>query len=364
MAAVEEVSEERRRRRGDTPYRRWQREEGIPAVQGSYVEDLYSVEVGPWARIGQSGAFINLADQQLDDGWIIEIAAGGRTEPLHHNFEMGILILEGRGATSFWQPGGHKQTVEWQRGSLFAPPLNCTYQHFNLDGQRPARIFAVTNAPTILNLYRSSDYVFNDPYAFTDRYNGESDYFVDHGHPGESRAWSTNFVPDLRTFRLDQYREKERRGAGSSGMSFSLSNNSMAAGTSLFPVGSYKKGHRHGTGAHVMILEGKGYSLLWFEGEEPRKVEWKDGTLISPRFLEYHQHFNTGATPALYFKFRLGSLDPTYGEWVRFTATGDHETEEAGIPYDREDPRIYERFVEECAKNDAVVTLPRPNYIN
>lgn len=362
MAMLSEETERRRGRTRESPYRRWQREEGPPSVKGSYVEDLYALEVQPWPRLGQSGAFVNLADQELDDGWVIEIAPGGKTEPLHHVFEMGIVVLEGRGATSFWQAGSEKQTVEWQRGSLFAPPLNCTYQHFNLDGGRPARLFAVTNAPTVLNLYRSPDYVFNDPFVFTDRYVGATDYFLDQGRRSASGAWRTNFVPDLRTFRLDQYRSEEERGAGSTSMSFNLSNNSMFASNTLFPVGTYKKAHRHGVGAHLLILDGPGYSLLWFEGEEPRKVDWKDGTLISPRFLEYHQHFNTSPRPAMYFKFRLDTLDPTYGEWLRFTASGDQETERAGIPYNREDPHMYELFVEECARNGVTVTLPRPNY--
>lgn len=349
----------------ESPYRRWQREEGLPSLRGSHVEDLHTVDVAPWPRIGQRGAFVNLAEQELDDGWVIEIAAGGSTEPLHHVFEMGIYVVEGRGATSFWQPGSaKKQTVEWQRGSLFAPPLNCSYQHFNLDGQRPARLFAVTNAPTVINLFRSPDYAFNDPYTFADRYNGEDDYFVDHGYRDGSGPWKTNFVPDLRTFRLENYRSEEERGAGSISMAFAISNNSMASSNTLFPVGSYKKAHRHGVGAHLIMLDGTGYSLLWFEGERPRKVDWKDGTVVSPRYLEYHQHFNTGPKPAMYFKFRLGHLDPSYGEWVRLTDSGDQETERQGIPYEREDPWIFEQFAEECARNGATVTLPRPRYVS
>ena len=35
-----------------------------------------------------------------------------------------------------WQPGQPKRTVEWQRGAC-SPPINCFYQHFNLDGQQP-----------------------------------------------------------------------------------------------------------------------------------------------------------------------------------------------------------------------------------
>src|SRR3954462_14411113 len=134
-------------------YQRWQEEEGIPAHRGSYVGDLYTAEVAPWARLGQKGAFVNLAEQEHDDAWVAEIAAGGETSVQHHLFEALVYVLDGRGATTVWQGDNpsKKQTIEWQRGAVFAPPLNCFYQHFNLDGQKPARLFMVTHAPTMIN---------------------------------------------------------------------------------------------------------------------------------------------------------------------------------------------------------------------
>ena len=55
--------------------------------------------------------------------------------------------------------------------SVFSPPLNCYYQHFNLDGQSPARLFSVTHCPTVINsigeVLSSTDFVFNNSYVFT-----------------------------------------------------------------------------------------------------------------------------------------------------------------------------------------------------
>ena len=107
-------------------------------------------------------------------------------EILHHLFESTYYILDGRGATTIWQHGSaKKQTVEWQAGSLFSPPLNCYYQHFNLDGQKPARLFTATTAPLQINISRDLDFVFNNDYLFKDRYNAEDDYFT---NPGKKLA--------------------------------------------------------------------------------------------------------------------------------------------------------------------------------
>ena len=335
----------------ESPYHAWQAGEGLPIYRGSYIEDVHRLDVAPWSRTGQKGAFINLAEQEHDDAYVLEIEPGGKTDVLHHLFEAGIVVLDGNGATSFWQPTTERQTVEWQPGSLFAPPLNCYYQHFNLSGTQPARLLVVTNEPMVINLFRNTQYVFNSEYVFRDRYQGEQDYFVDHGFQDGS-TWKTNFVPDLRTFRLQDYRSKEARGAGNASMSFALSSNLMAAGVSLFPVGMYKKAHRHGLGAHILILQGQGFSLLWSEGDERRRVEWREGSLISPKEMEYHQHFNTGPSPAMYLKFRLGNLDSRHYQGF----------EPDQIEYELEDTSIYEIYAGECARHGAQVALRRPAY--
>jgi hypothetical protein len=40
-----------------------------------YIPHLYPLDVGPWARLGQREAFVNLADQEQDDASITRNAA-------------------------------------------------------------------------------------------------------------------------------------------------------------------------------------------------------------------------------------------------------------------------------------------------
>lgn len=352
----------RRRTRPESDYRIWVRSEGVPLYTGSYVSDLHTIEVADWPRTGQRGAIVSLADQEEDDGHVLEIAPRGKTEVLHHLYECTTYVLHGRGATAIWQKGMPKQTVEWQRGSLFSPPLNCYYQHFNLDGQQPARLYSVTNAPMLMRIFRNPAFIFGDEFIFSDRYAAQDNYFTDPGTHEGIRRWRTNFVPDLRAFKLDDYKE---RGAGGTNMHFKLANNQMECHVSQFPPGTYKMAHRHGVGAHVLILDGVGYSLLWFQGQERTKVDWKDGTVLSPRHMEYHQHFNTGPTPATYLALRLGALSRSgIVEREGDLATTAISEREGGlqIDYADEDPAIYDLFVSECAKHGAEVRLPRPQY--
>jgi quercetin dioxygenase-like cupin family protein len=343
----------------ETAYQKWRKQQGVPVYTGSYVRDLHTAEVAPWSRVGQSGAIVSLADQEKNDGWLIEIQPGGQTETIHHLCEATVYVIEGRGATTVWQAAGSKkQTIEWQAGSLFSPPLNCYYQHFNLDGQRPARVFAATTAPIMMNLTRNPEFLFECPYAFTDRYDAADDYFTNPGQKIGTRRWQTNMVADTLGFKLD----RDHRGAGSTNMRFVMASNAMSCHMSEFPTGTYKKAHRHGAGAEIIILNGTGYSLLWFAGGEPLKVDWQEGSLFSPRGDEYHQHFNTGKTPARYLAYTFGNL---VVEDIHATRGAEVSEREGGwqIEYEDEDPEIYALFERECAKHGAAVTLPRASRV-
>lgn len=330
-------------------YQQWQLAEGVPVHEGTAIEDLTTLEVGDWARVGARGALVTLAGQEKDDGQLIELPPAGSTSVLHHLYESLVYVAQGRGVTTFWQRDGERQAVEWHQGSLFSPPLNCHYRHFNTDGDRPARLFAVTSAPTMINLLHNDEFVFDNDFVFADRYSGRDDFFRDGGRRLARRVLKTNFVPDVATFPLREWRE---RGAGKN-IVFALASNTMAAHISEFPVGTYKKAHRHGPGAHVIIVGGEGYSLLWRGGEDKRRVDWRSGTVLSPGDQEFHQHFNSGATPVRYLALRWNSPEfPPRGFNQNWFHTGPEQ-----IPFADQDPDVHELFVAECARRGVDVRM-------
>jgi hypothetical protein len=214
--------------------------------------------------------------------------------------------------------------------------------------------------PIIMNLFHNVDFVFNNEHKFQERI-GQERYFRGEGEfrsvkPGRHQ-WETNFVADLTSFQLPEWKE---RGAGgtSRNVQFTLADSMMHAHISEFGVGTYKKAHRHDAGAHIFCVTGAGYSLLWQEGENPvgtKRVDWKPGTLYAPPDgPTYHQHFNSAPVPSRYLALSFGGAryfisnarKKNYQEM-------DHSVSEGGnqVEYYEEDPRILDLYEQECAKN-------------
>ena len=134
-----------------------------------------------------------------------------------------------------------------------------------------------------------------------------------------------------------------------------LADGTMHAHTSEMPVGTYKKGHRHGPDFHVLTLKGNGYSLFWREGDKDFiRIEWKPGVVFAPVDQIFHQHFNTSSYPARYLALAWGSLRYPLTEAKRKIFVGvDQDVKQGGaqIEYEDQDPRIHKLFLEELKKN-------------
>jgi oxalate decarboxylase/phosphoglucose isomerase-like protein (cupin superfamily) len=117
---------------------------------------------------------------------------------------------------------------------------------------------------------------------------------------------------------------------------------------SEFEVGKYKKAHRHGPGAHVIMLDGEGYTLMWREGDRPQRFDWGPGTLIVPPGDWFHQHFNVGAKPAKYLAIRWHSQK--YRVFRQAEVDRDVKSGGGQIELADEDPVIRRQFEAELAR--------------
>ncbi len=339
------------------PYMDWAQGEGIP-IHLDFGHDLLANETGPWPRYDARGCFNHTHGRgDFMANYVVEVEAGRKTAPVKHLYEAFFYVLDGYGSTVVTMPGGEQRTFEWEPKSLFAVPLNCTYQMFNGSGQKPARLSCTNDAPLTINLYHNIDFVFANPFEFPERTGGTKHYEGGGEHYTYNRGgnktstqnvWETNFVHDLTSFKLY---DLEARGKGSRNVAFILADGTMHAHTSEIPTGRYKKAHRHAAGTHVHAVDGTGYSLLWYEGDDKFvELPWRHGIMYTPPFWMFHQHFNTGPKPARYLACSLGSRRYPFIALRRRSAEGGGmmSIQQGGrqIEYEDQDPRIHRKWLE------------------
>ena len=187
------------------------------------------------------------------------------------------------------------------------------------------------------------------------RYSGGEDYFSGGGTLYNKRIWETNFIPNAPDMALYGWKE---RGAGGVNAMLEMAKNSINSHISEFPLGTYKKAHKHGPGAHLILLSGDaGYSLLWQNDDrsDMRRADWRAGAMvIVPGAGTVHQHFNSGTRRARYLALKAGShglVHPYGGSY----GTGSKSMKDGGsqIEYEDEDPLIHQWFVETLTKAGA-----------
>jgi hypothetical protein len=144
----------------------------------------------------------------------------------------------------------------------------------------------------------------------------------------------------------------------------------MHAHISEMPVGTYKKGHRHGPGFHVMCVTGHGYSLLWFDSDKDfRRLDWHFGVVFPPADQQFHQHFNASQNPARYLATGVGGLRYPLTLQQRRSLLGVNgekgavslSLKEGGdqIEYEDQDRRIHPLWLDEMKKNDVMPRMQK-----
>ena len=164
-----------------------------------------------------------------------------------------------------------------------------------------------------MNLVNNTDFVFNTPYQFKDRFSGADDFYKykDDIEPDPVRGLAmrrTNFVPDVIHCDLPL---DNRRSPGWRRVEPFMTGNTFYLWIGQHENGRYSKAHAHTSAAVLICLTGKGYTYTWPEryGVNP----WKDGHADKVKRVDYepfgmvsaapggarwyHQHFGASKEP-------------------------------------------------------------------
>lgn len=381
---TQEITTPKEMRRPPTPYETFMEEEGVPIYGGVGVRDVRALTLGPWKRLGGQGAFINLDGIQAGGTafYVIEVASAGALNPERHMYEELFYVVEGRGTTEVWKEGStKKQTFEWQAGSLFAIPLNTWHRLVNATSS-PALLIAATNAPPIMNMFHNRNFIFHNYFDFSDRYNEQADFFKAQPqvvtNPYTDRAICVaSVIPDLPDCELPL---DGQRGAGYRHFNLEMADNTLTGHVGQFPSGRYSKAHAHESGAVLICVRGKGYSITWpmeagiqpwesGRGDEVRRQDYVPGGMVSaaPGGANwFHQHFSTGKEPMRVLAIRYGGS----ARWA--IARSDEEghrllhfdVKKGGrtIEYRDEDPYIRKMYQEALKQEGAEFQMPEAVY--
>ena len=348
----------------DFTYDRWMNSQGIPVHRGYYIEDLRNIELSPWNLRECDAAFIQLEGMPgVVEGRVQEVPPGGSIKPFKQAIDEMVYVASGQGTASVWSgDGGERHTFEWSPRSLFLIPRNSWAQFNNMQGDRPARLLHYNYLPIAMSAIPNPDFFFNNPFeedvlAGADFYSEAEATTQEHVAEGAAgrTLWLGNFFPDMGVW--DKLMHRPGRGSLNRSVYMRIPGSELHAHMSVFPAGTYKKGHRHGPGRVIVIPGGEGFSIMWQEGQEKIVIHWHEASCFVPPDRWFHQHFNLGAAPGRYLALHPPNQFMGMSESVQDLSRDQ-------IEYPDEDPWIREYFESQLAERGIESQMPDEAYLD
>lgn len=343
----------------DFTYQEFLEQEAVPVHDGHAVDNVKTAEVGDWERTGIRGAIVQCkGHERLNDVHIHEIPPGESSQFVHPLYEEIVYVATGIGATVIRDESGEEQVFEWSKDSLFCLPRNAQYKHINASSDEPVRLVSNTDLPVLTRMIGDYHHIFEHGKPARDiggGYDEDGELSIIEGVPA---VWEANFIPDISKF--DQLVDYEARGGSGTNVKFRFPHaQTLWAHMSEFDIGQYKKAHKHGPGANLLVISGEGFSLMWPPGQfdEHIRVDWSPGSLVVPPAHYYHQHFNTTNKRSRYLAMHPPNVLPRGPADVFNPKTPKNQ-----IEYHQEDPRIREIFEEALAEKGLESQMPEDAY--
>lgn len=349
-----------------TPYERWVEDDLKLELQRGYAAGNFKkTALRPWKERGFNASFYDIIGAESLAGMFVgEIPPGQSSEPTKQMYDEVIFIISGTGSTTVDTPKG-RISFEWNPRSLFAVPLNHTYQLHNGSGQEPVRFISVNTLPIVYNLYRDPSFIYGCSHQF-DRIDPTADpsdavlYKPDEKHERTAvNLYETTFVPDVVAVPRSGFAE---RGTGNRTAYFELANSVISVHLAEIPGLQFFNPHRHGPSAFVFVLEGTGYSTMWQDGGEEVRFDWPEDDigLIVPPNMWWHGHFVTSPRSiqlAIKLRSRKIPINHLFDKTHKHISEGGTVLKFKDLPKDLRE-RVWSTYIEECAKKGHQVKTP------
>jgi mannose-6-phosphate isomerase-like protein (cupin superfamily) len=349
-----------------TYYEQWVEDElKLDLHRGFAAGPLGKIPVKRWYERNISATFFDFVGaESLAGMYVGELAPGQSSTRVRQIYDEVIFIVSGHGNCTVQTPN-RTISFEWGKNSLFAIPLNCSYQLHNGSGLQPARFISVNTMPMMLNMFRDQKFVWGSEHDFRriDDSVAPTDamlYRPDEKHDRTAvDLYDTNFVPDVLAVPRVSFAE---RGHGNKTAYFELANSALSCHMAEHPGLQFYNPHRHGPSGFVFTVAGKGYSLMWLEGGRMERFDWPEDDIgvIVPPTMWWHGHWGTDPLSlqlAVKLFSRKHPVSHSYDGVHKHISKGGTILHYKDLDKDLRD-NVWRIFEQECSKNGYAAKSP------
>ena len=134
-------------------YDRWMEAQGVPIHRGYFIEDLRTVEVGPWHERECNAAFIQVSGMEgVAEARVSELLPGTSVPPMKFALDEVVYTVSGHGIATVWAEGVDKHSFEFGPRSLFLIPRGAYRQFSNARGDQSLRLLHNSYLPVAMSL--------------------------------------------------------------------------------------------------------------------------------------------------------------------------------------------------------------------
>lgn len=226
------------------------------------------------------------------DARILELEPGTHTSTHRHSHDAVVFVVRGKGYSLI-----NGQRVDWEDWDALHLPSWSWHQHFNTDPNRPARLYAVTDAPLLETLRLSVVQDIGEslppsperppgliPPSAADPslYGGE----LERSQRMQQENAAATLVTHWRNLPL-QVNKKGTRSAFLVDPTLGFQTSGLTMVVNQIAPGCWQARHRHPGEAVLYVADGRGYSII-----DEKRYEWEKGDVIIVDHFCWHQHFN------------------------------------------------------------------------